>query len=118
MNNNSITFVEINGDVVEINESILNAVNGGKAIAVQQDDDFISYLSRDWCDLVLMQSPFPQRPKYFMLRKGNPLLPEINRAIRAQRILILRAHRKYFEYRRPSKCKEHTNKPRSLCKLS
>lgn len=52
-----------------------------------------------------------------MMRKNHPLLPNINRAIFAQKMLILRAQRKYYTYRPYAKCNEQRQKEQALCKF-
>ena len=52
-----------------------------------------------------------------MLRKGHPLLPRINEAIAAQRVLIQRLLRKYITFRQKSECKLVERKMQSLCKF-
>ncbi|KAI6184984.1 hypothetical protein M3Y97_00655500 [Aphelenchoides bicaudatus] len=104
----------VNNPVIELEseEQVLNALADGNKLVVMQDDERIYFRARAYCDYIFMNSPFPANTKRFMMRKKHPMLPYINAAIKAQKILILRAHRKYVTYRTPSHCiKQQLHQP-------
>ncbi|KAI6184864.1 hypothetical protein M3Y97_00642200 [Aphelenchoides bicaudatus] len=56
------------------------------AIVIVQNDQFDGHIVSDYCELETVESPFPKMNETFMMRKDHPLLPELNKAIEAQRI--------------------------------
>ncbi|KAI6190494.1 Guanylate cyclase [Aphelenchoides bicaudatus] len=107
MENNPV-IVHNNDDVV------FDLLHKGNKLLVLQDDERMRFDADKFCDLIYMESPFPTKEKHFMMRKGHPLLPEINRAIFAQKMLILRAQRKYQAYRTFSRCTEMRRREQPL----
>src|SRR4051812_44302728 len=51
-----------------------------------------------------------------MMRKGHPLLPEINRVIDEQNVYFMRSYRKYIAYKHPSNCSAQNYQPKPLSK--
>ncbi|KAI6196434.1 hypothetical protein M3Y94_01109200 [Aphelenchoides besseyi] len=87
---NPIRLTRTQNDVLE------EASNGGGLIALMQDDR-LNLLSKQKCNLVVMDSPVSLAPAHLIFRKNSPLIPAVNEAIVKNQMLIMRAFRKYMD---------------------
>ncbi|KAI6193416.1 Glutamate receptor ionotropic, kainate 4 isoform X2 [Aphelenchoides besseyi] len=99
---------------VDSDYEALSLASTGEYMVFLQTDRHDRYLFDMFCDLSTIESPFPPMDEIFLMRKGNPWLPQINKAIKAQSYQIKRLFRKYIDYRAPRKCDPPNDKIKSL----
>ncbi|KAI6180440.1 hypothetical protein M3Y98_00720100 [Aphelenchoides besseyi] len=87
----------------------LDAANEGDGVLLMQEDQRITFLALNFCDLVYIDSPIEPSVERFMFKRGNPWISAINAAIVAQQVLIERIHQKYVKYQPPSNCTDKQN---------
>ncbi|KAI6224067.1 hypothetical protein M3Y95_00843900 [Aphelenchoides besseyi] len=92
----------------------LSLASTGEYMVFLQTDRHDHCLLNMFCELSTIESPFPPMSETFLMRKGSPWLPLVNKAIRAQNYQIKRLFRKYVDYRAPSICDMPNHKIQSL----
>ncbi|KAI6230275.1 hypothetical protein M3Y99_01083100 [Aphelenchoides fujianensis] len=91
LDSNPIRWVETNTEALELVET-------DTALYLHLVDDSVYYESLSHCGLEVLDEEMPALDAHFMLRKNHPLLPLLNRAIRANREALRRILEKYIRY--------------------
>ncbi|KAH7698341.1 Protein W02A2.5, partial [Aphelenchoides avenae] len=74
----------------------LDCVDRGKCVLVTQRDDYTTFLSSDYCDILFVTEGLPEVSAHFVFRKDNPLVDLFNDAITEEMVHIMRVARRYF----------------------
>ncbi|KAH7706635.1 Protein W02A2.5 [Aphelenchoides avenae] len=74
----------------------LDCVDSGKCVLVTQRDDYTTYLSSEYCDILFVTEGLPEVSAHFVFRKDNPLVDLFNDAITEEMVHIMRVARRYF----------------------
>jgi hypothetical protein len=127
--------IQLAREIIPKNEDSFNytmaKVNSGGWIAIEIEETLLEVGARGLCDLVYVdvsvdfykiisgqfQTDFPPQPKAVIMKKGHPLLSEINRVIVEDAVYFRRIYNRYLRDARPSKCEPNFNKPKALGKF-
>ncbi|KAI6184633.1 hypothetical protein M3Y97_00617300 [Aphelenchoides bicaudatus] len=78
-------------------ESLQEANTKGGMIALVEDDRLM-FLSKSYCNLVLMDEPISIVSAHLLFRKNSPMVKAVDEAIVKNEMLIAKAFRKYMDY--------------------
>ncbi|KAI6192364.1 hypothetical protein M3Y97_00329700 [Aphelenchoides bicaudatus] len=69
--------------------------NSRNTLLFQQTDNYNYFLAHKYCELVSLEQDMPVKSVHLMLRKNHPLLDRLNRAIKANHLILEKIFRKY-----------------------